>query len=1574
MRKNLPRAIPSYRQLHGNMDELKSNEPPSDQHFLNSNQKRDISNLKTPQRPSRNPSFPASPQLFTAPNNTPSSSLRRVPKTSALKSKAARRLKAFELEQSKSARKAQSEKEKSLRSLARSLTVWLNFLFENPTSCGCDPASFAGEINGSDSSLGGQNKEEIKNNGKRESWPTGRVGVDGLWRGPKRQKDLLWRGEGNDELAKIGFSNSMFSGLRASLQDICSFEDLKERMRMYLSLGSCKDIFEAMTQVTKNIDEGRLKMRASCPIVSDVGMKEKAMKVLMSYNPVWLRIGLYIIFGGDSLLPNGNINSEPENAFLRMVLEKQFFSHAGLAKAYAYNKQVEGLYRPGYYDKLGNVILKRFLLLVIIIDRAKCQTSLPLKYGIDGLDGGSFPLFTSKSDIKSSRQLVIDFLSSDVMHGEGNLLAHLVIVGYNVTYQQNPLIEYDFKISDLFKDLRDGVKFCRATGLLRHDSSILMKVVVPSDTQKKSLFNCGIALQYLRQAGVPLLDEDGTEILSEDVASGDKELTLSLLWNMFVHLQLPLLINKSLLSEEISNIRGVVENSSTQRPLDLLLNWIKAVCETYELKVDGHSSLLDGKAMWCLLDYYLRKEHDCSCSFKDPDPCGTKKEVSVMSAIEYTDAVHNFILSQKLSSLLGNFPEVLQVSDILEHNGACNGQSVIVLLVFLSVQLLVKRNMDKLNFHKLLGFGCQNLDSRQLSTEWSDEKDPKRDFKAIMAWWQDMAQHKGKCSLKTDAFSAQCFSTGKKVIVVQRVSENATIILQSHYRRFVEHRNYKRIRNAALVLQSAILAWLSLKKKECTVKCITRSELGSSSSRGKHLKKFGLYAAFMADRHYFVNLKKSVIVIQQAIRVWLAQSHYKARIISNQTQDTDPIDFASVIQSCNLGQRVPSVYALRKMTLTEKISVVYVEDRVADLQTTAALKIQNFWKDYSIIKSMRSQHAAATKIQSHYRGWLMRESFSCKKQAIRAIQNSWKDYIVNKSIRSQHLAATKIQSHYRGCLARKCFACKKLAKQAIAAIQNSWKDYITNKSIRKHIAATKIQSHYRCWLERKSFVCKKLAIRTIQRTFQCLRSRRDFQMYRKENVSAIIIQSHFRGWLMRRSFSCKKQAIIAIQNSWKDYIDNKSIRSQHIAATKIQSHYRGCLVRKSFACKKRAIRTIQRTFQCLRSRRDFQMYRREYVSAIIIQSHFRGWMARREVRREKILFVRIQSFCRGWMQREELLLQKDATIKIQRAFRCINCRHSFISQRRAAVDIQCFIRGQVTRRRLLGAFCSIKFTEYSYQGLELRILLQAVLKLQRWWRHVLQVRMKSKYAIVVQSHVRGWMARQNARNEKHRAVVIQSFWKGYLARKDARDQLLDLRLRMQKSAANVDDSRRLINRLVSAVSELLNMRSVSGILHTCETLDVATELSVKCCEELVAAGAIGTLLKLICSVSRSIPDQQVLKHALSTLRNLARYPSLAHVLVETHGCVETILLEFRRNKEEGYFIASELLKRICKTENGAQAIRKSPALLKRLNSLAEELTRKAGNEKRNARNMPARENAERRLKEVVEILKLITHV
>ncbi|XP_030970706.1 uncharacterized protein LOC115991101 [Quercus lobata] len=417
---------------------------------------KDISNYKTPKRPSQVPNFhsPSCHQFFTASKQTPCppSSFRRprpslAPPSTRRPKSTARRLKAFELEQSKSSRKAQIQKQNSLKSLAKSLSVWLNFLFENPRSCGCG---------------NGDAEEVVSGKGKRDSGSGVGIGVDAAatWQRPKRRRDLLWRKEVDDAAE---FPSSMFASLRSSLKDVCSFDDLKERMRSYLSLGCCKDIFKAMTHVTKTIDEGRLKMKAHCPLVTDFGLKEKATRTLMSYNPIWLRIGLYIIFGGDSLLSNVNVNSDQEITFLKMVIEKQFFSHAGLAKAYAYNKMVEGLYRPGYYENLGNVILKRFLLLVLILDRAKCQSSIPLKYGIDGVDGGSPLLFTTQSGIKSSCQVIQDFLSSDIMHGEGNILAHLVIVGHKVSYQQVLLLRLILCIMVIFICIYIGILHTCAT-------------------------------------------------------------------------------------------------------------------------------------------------------------------------------------------------------------------------------------------------------------------------------------------------------------------------------------------------------------------------------------------------------------------------------------------------------------------------------------------------------------------------------------------------------------------------------------------------------------------------------------------------------------------------------------------------------------------------------------------------------------------------------------------------------------------------------------------------------------------------------------------------------------------------------------------------------------------------------------------------------------------------------------------------------------------------------------------------------------------------------------------------------
>lgn len=75
---------------------------------------------------------------------------------------------------------------------------------------------------------------------------------------------------------------------------------------------------------------------------------------------------------------------------------------------------------------------------------------------------------------------------------------------------------------------------------------------------------------------------------------------------------------------------------------------------------------------------------------------------------------------------------------------------------------------------------------------------------------------------------------------------------------------------------------------------------------------------------------------------------------------------------------------------------------------------------------------------------------------------------------------------------------------------------------------------------------------------------------------------------------------------------------------------------------------------------------------------------------------------------------------------------------------------------------------------------------------------------------------------------------------------------------------------------------------------MATEHSEKCCETLADAGAVEILLKQIHSLNRGVPDQEVLKHVLRTLRNIARFPKLLQVLISAPRSVEIIFQELLR--------------------------------------------------------------------------------
>ncbi|XP_072951078.1 uncharacterized protein [Typha angustifolia] len=1283
---------------------------------------RDVSNYKTPYPSFRNPN-PISPSplplFFTASKNAPSSStsstnatstFRRRPSSSA--AAASRRLKALELEQSKSSHKAQICREKALKSFSRSLTSWLNLLFSNPRACGCD--------------LGVPNREDdVVSRGKRESLEGEReMGVGGQWRGPKRRRDGVEKGR---------LSSAMYAYLEVSLKDVCSLEDVKERMERYMSREGCRDVLLMMYQVCKNIDNGRLKMKVICPIATDLRLKEKSTRVLMCYNPVWLRIGLHIVLGGDSVLQNEKRKGEQEDLFIKMIIEKQLFSHMGIAKAFSYSKLVEGLHRPGYFESLGNIILKRLLLLVSSLDRAKTESSLPVNYGIDGVDGGSAPLFCCHSHIKSSRQIIYECLA-EVMHGEGDLLSHLTILGFKLSYQQFPLSEYDFTIRNLFEDLQDGILLCRATQLLLSEASLISKLITPCDTHKKKIQNCTVALQYLKKAGVLLSDGDGIVIEAEDITNADKELILSLLWNMFTHLQLPLLVERSSLVGEITRLKSSdmdLLKYNTMTHTALLLEWIQVV---YSAKAESPSSLLDGDAICCLINYYLNINHH-GFSLKE-NQNGYTKELNKCLYADSSIAICKSLAVHRISELPSDLLKILPLSDILDNDASMEERSVIILLAFLFPQLINSKKMDHL---------------RKTITRRSEYQSPGIKLTAI-----------SQTPISSSGSFRRCSSQGKnepKCVSSQNEEEQAAMVIQCHIRKINARTKFLKMKIATSLLQSAIRAWLAV-----TLINKFDSVNGACSVLQALSGNYYGYFRFMMERHYFVRTKKSVLLIQKAVRVWIARrQHNEGTEPSQSNKFSDNLRASTYMQSYNCG----GIASCRSTSLNARFQSHLVLHDDADI--------------------------------------LQRQ----KIMAAKTIQLAWKRYVYHKILLEKISAAVRIQSQWHGYSIRRCF---------ISQVQ----------------AVIDIQATVRCFLCRKAF--------------------------KRCHLATIVIQRFARGWLARK----KLLGAYSLQSDWQHLRINDMYSAGSIKSIELKIVLHSILM-------------LQRWWKQVLSHRS------RMRSAILIQSAIRGWISRRDA------------------------------------------------------DKLC---------------CGISI-------------------IQRWWRNFLFLKSQKRSVLIIQAYVRGWIARRAAVREKKRIVVIQSYCKGYLARKHSKQQVSDLRYRLQKCAANVDDGMRLINRLVAAVSQLLACRSISSIRQTCATLSIASAHSQKCCETLVAAGAVEILLKQIHSLNRGIPDQEVLKHVLSTLRNISQDPKLLQVLIDTPQSVEIIFQELLRNKTDGFSIACDLLKKLCAVKEGLEATRKLYGHVRRLSILAQALERKIELDKRTARLGAGRDLIAQRHREATDLLVLI---
>ena len=258
--------------------------------------------------------------------------------------------------------------------------------------------------------------------------------------------ELDWKA-GKLDMTKVWKACSKNPSLGAPTREALSAKayrfdrELNRLRRRACTLWQTPAIAKVIAKVEIEIEMKRLVIRKDKTINRDLGLKRNFLELLFCYNPLWLRIGLETVFG--EIIPmQGPCDMVGLSHFIldRILTNPDIMSHFA-------HPTVPHHYRPGFDETMKQFTLKKFLHLVYFLDQAK-QHKL-IKHNPC--------LFHKDSKIKSSSTILLNF-SRDFLSGEGNVLKHLAHLEYKVSVKQTALEEFDFGVTNLAVDLKDGIR------------------------------------------------------------------------------------------------------------------------------------------------------------------------------------------------------------------------------------------------------------------------------------------------------------------------------------------------------------------------------------------------------------------------------------------------------------------------------------------------------------------------------------------------------------------------------------------------------------------------------------------------------------------------------------------------------------------------------------------------------------------------------------------------------------------------------------------------------------------------------------------------------------------------------------------------------------------------------------------------------------------------------------------------------------------------------------------------------------------------------------------------------------
>lgn len=221
------------------------------------------------------------------------------------------------------------------------------------------------------------------------------------------------------------------------------------------------EIASTLVKITNavNSDKDPLGVKNERPIHLDLVLQRSLLELLLCFNPLWLRIGLEIVF-------NVQLNLTSNHDILgltRFIITRMFKSQYLLDKLGKVPSRKNELLL-----QLRRHTVKHLLFVVYFLDRAKENRLIKQNPC----------LFVRRAPYKDSND-ILKKLASLVLSNYGDVMRLMKRYDFVLTHKQTVIDEYDYAFKNLAVDLRDGVRLTKVMEIILMRDDLVNRVRVP---------------------------------------------------------------------------------------------------------------------------------------------------------------------------------------------------------------------------------------------------------------------------------------------------------------------------------------------------------------------------------------------------------------------------------------------------------------------------------------------------------------------------------------------------------------------------------------------------------------------------------------------------------------------------------------------------------------------------------------------------------------------------------------------------------------------------------------------------------------------------------------------------------------------------------------------------------------------------------------------------------------------------------------------------------------------------------------------------------------------------------------